>query len=277
VNPADDVKDPPRQQRKELVVWDQATMARAYALAVERRQGRKPTPLRTIRMMIVLAGWCGLRDGEICGLRWSDLDLDAGTLSVVRVVTVDEDGNLHLGPPKTKASAATIPIPRQACEALSEHKHSQDELRLAYRGRWNPQGYVLCTREGRHSNPDTLSSAWRRFVKLRELPPLTLHGLRHSFATDLFEQAPAGNKESMLKIVQERLRHASPATTAGIYLHVTERASASSRAEQERRIAAALAATEEALAVGSEQVSRNIRERVVSLDDRRRAKRLQKA
>lgn len=230
----------PRQERRELVTWDQETIARALALAVERRRGREPTPIRLVRIPLVLAAWCGLRDGEICGLRWSDLDLERGILTVARGVQY-AGGELHVMPPKSKTSARSIPIAAPVVEILAEHKRAQDELRLAHRGRWNRLGYVLCTRDGGPCNPDTISSTWARFVRSRELPPITLHGLRHSYATDLFEHA-AGGAESALKIVQERLGHSSPAITAAIYLHVTERADSAATEDQARRIAEALEA-----------------------------------
>ena len=83
-------------------------------------------------------------------------------------------------------------------------------MRFARRGRWNEQGWVMATVDGRAMSPDTISSSGTRFVKMRKLPPLTLHGLRHPYAADLFENALDGGKESMLKIVQERLGHADP-------------------------------------------------------------------
>ncbi len=92
---------------------------------------------------------------------------------------------------------------------------------------------------------------------------MRLHDLRHSYATELFEQG-GSDKERMLKVVQERLGHAQPSTTAGIYLHVTERASRAATDEQERRIDIALAKVA--------QNSHVISTRVISLDERRRQK-----
>ncbi len=102
-------------------------------------------------------------------------------------------------------------MPAQAVDVLRVHRLRQDELRLARKGRWSEEGWVMATLDGRAMSPDTISSNWARFVKTRKLPPLTHHGLRHSYATDLFENALEGGKESMLKIVQERLGHADPA------------------------------------------------------------------
>ena len=134
-----------------------------------------------------------------------------------------------------------MPLPEQAVSVLRIHKSRQDELRAAHKDRWNERGWVMATLTGKPMSPDSISSNWAPFVKTRTLPALTLHGLRHSYATDLFEHSVAGGKESMLKIVQERLGRADPATTARIYLHVTERASDKARSQQEARIAKAIA------------------------------------
>ena len=184
----------------------------------------------------MLGAWAGLRVGEMCGLQWPDVDLDGGFLVVARAIE-QTSGGLVTVAPKSEAGRRVVPLPAQAVAVLRVHRSRQDELRAARRGRWNEQGWVMATLDGRAMSPDSISSNWTRFVKTRKLPSLTLHGLRHSYATDLFEHSVAGGKESMLKIVHERLGHADPATTARIYLHVTEAASDKARTEQELRIA----------------------------------------
>lgn len=232
-NPAERVKRPPRQQARAVAVWDQETILRALSLA----DGLM------VQVPLVLAAWAGLRVGEVCGLQWSDVDLEAGLLVVRRAIEATDDGALVIVPPKSEAGLRVVPLPAMAASVLRSHQERQEELRRAWRGRWNREGWVVATVEGRMANPDTVSSAWGRFVRTRKLPPITFHGLRHSYATDLFSEG-----DGMLKIVQERLGHADPATTARVYLHVTEEASAAAVAEQERRIeeaAARLAAKED--------------------------------
>jgi len=86
--------------------------------------------------------------------------------------------------------------------------------------------------------PSNLASAWSRFCRTHGLPRIRFHDLRHSYATDLFEGG--AEKERLLKIVQERLRHAQATTTANIYLHTTEPMRRAALAGQEDRIEAAL-------------------------------------
>jgi len=112
--------------------------------------------------------------------------------------------------------------------------------------------------------PNDLSSSWRRFCKRHGLPVVRLHDLRHSYATELFEQGGEG----MLKVVQERLGHAHPSTTAGIYLHVTPAVDKITTEE----LNASIADSEERFARTSEKNSQTIRRTVVDLDAARRQK-----
>jgi integrase len=93
-------------------------------------------------------------------------------------------------------------------------------MRLAGKG-WNPQGYVVTTTDGRPMKPRNLSSAWADFVRRKELPAITFHGLRHSYTTGIFDRG-GENREGMLKVAQKLAGHADPMTTARIYLHATE-------------------------------------------------------
>jgi integrase len=249
----------PTPRRSEVVTWDDGQIVEALRLAVERRKGRAPRPLYLVQVPLLLAGWSGLRAEEVSGLQRQDLDLEGCTLHVERVAYY-VDGELYVGPPKSEAGIRDVPLPSQSVAVLREYLRAQDEMRLARRGRWNREGWVLCTRDGMPVDPGQLSGYWGRFVRSRELPHITLHGLRHSFATNVFDQVPE-HRESMLKVVQELLGHADPAITARTYLHVTESASEDARSAQQKAIDAA-----------ELEDSRKIHARVADLSERRSAK-----
>jgi integrase len=254
-NPAEYVQDPPRQSRRDVVTWTQDDVA----------HGLKAADGLQVFVPLALGAWAGLRAGEICGLQWGDCDLDAGVLHIVRSLEQTRDG-LHVVAPKSAAGVRDVPIPRQLVEILRDEKVAMDEMCLAHRGAWNRDQHVCCRQSGEPMRPNDLSSAWRRFCARHDLPIVRLHDLRHSYATELFEQGGT-DKERMLKVVQERLGHAQSSTTADIYLHVTQRASRAATDEQERRIDVALAEVA--------QNSHFVSTRVVSLDERRRRKSLQ--
>ncbi len=228
-NPCLLMEEPPQQVPARHAIWTE----REIALALAEAAG--PRSPQLVYVPLVLGAWAGLRCGEICALRWSHVDLEGGVLYVQAGMSQTAAGELHELPPKTAAGVGAVPLPRQAIEILREHKARQDRLRLATRGRWNGEGYVICRRDGRPVKPSNLSSAWARFVRTHGLPAVRLHDLRHSFATAIFEQ----EGESALVVVQHLLRHADPTITARIYLHATRQKLDAVRAAQEARIEAA--------------------------------------
>jgi integrase len=229
-NPCLLMEEPPQQTKGERAIWTEREIARALAAAA----GTKGSP-QLVYVPIVLGAWAGLRCGEICALRWEHIDLEAGVVNVQAGLSQTEKGELHELAPKTAAGVGAVPLPRQAVEILKGHKARQDAMRIAYRGRWNREGYVICRKDGRPVKPSNLSSSWARFVRVHELPKVRLHDLRHSFATAIFEQ----EGESALVVVQHLLRHADPTITARTYLHATQQKIDAVRAAQEERIAAA--------------------------------------
>ena len=224
-NPALLLEHPPQQTRRPARIWDEAQVLRALRVGSGQLVG----------IPIVLGAWAGLRCGEICALRWANLDLKAGILTVTANLSQTEGGELHEGAPKSSAGARVVPLPRQAVEILRGHRAHQDELRLATGRRWNRAGYVICRQSGEPVKPSNLSSAFARFCRTHELPFIRLHDLRHSFASAIFAQGGEG----MLKVVQELLGHSDPAITARVYLHGTARQFDQVVAAQEARIAAA--------------------------------------
>lgn len=230
-NPAPLVDRPPQQEPYQASVWSHEQVATALREAAG--LGKRPPTPQLVYVPIALGAWAGLRCGEMCALRWTAVDLDAGTLRVVAGLSQTAGGELHEHGPK--ARERVVPLPSQAVALLGEHKRRQDTIRRAMGESWNPEGYVLTRQDGRPVKPSNLSSAWARFCRVHKLPQIRLHDLRHSFATSIFEQGG----EAMLKVVQELLGHSDPAITARIYLHTTPRQLQEVTAEQESRIASA--------------------------------------
>jgi integrase len=155
----------------------------------------------------------GLRRGEAVGLKWSDLDLDAGTLTVTGQLQ-QLGGRLIAGPPKSDAGLRVIALDKTTVAALREHKLRQEAERAAAGARWTETGYVFTTRTGKPVGPDRVTRLFRRLVAESGLPPVTLHGLRHGAAT----LALAAGTD--LKIVQDQLGHSTITLTADTYTSV---------------------------------------------------------
>jgi integrase len=168
----------------------------------------------------------GLRRGEAAGLRWADLDLAAGTLTVTGQLQ-QLGGRLVAGPPKSDAGRRVVALDRTTIAALRAHQVRQQAERGAAGTGWTETGYVFTTRKGKPVGPDQLTRLFRRLVAGSGLPPVTLHGLRHGAAT----LALAAGTD--LKIVQDQLGHSTIALTADTYTSVlpeTARAAADSTA-----------------------------------------------
>lgn len=253
-NPARRLEAPPVQARRRIVVWDEATIARA--LDESAGHERRPYRPQLVHVAIALGALAGLRPAESCALRWSDLE---GEVLHVQRALEQVGGALHVVPPKSVAGERWVPVDPELARVLRAHKARQDELRLAAGRRWNREGYVLVRADGRPVKPDNLGSAFARFVRVHGLPPMTLHGLRHSFASNLFRHGGEG----MLKVVQGLLGHEQASTTANIYLHDDPAQRCAAVAAQAERMAAAMKAAQD---------SRLIRDSLAELDEARSRK-----
>ena len=199
---------PPRVDAGEIEILD----AEQMASILPKLEGH---PLFTIA---ALALGSGMRRGEIVGLQWGDIDLDAAVLRVERAVEETKAG-LRVKPPKTRHGRRTISLPAQTIDALRSHRKAQLEVRIALGlGRQEPGSWVFCSLNGDLLSPDNLSRDWRRAVKARALPPVSFHALRHSHASALI----AGGMDVVA--VSRRLGHGSPNVTLTTYAHLFKRA-----------------------------------------------------
>jgi integrase len=122
----------------------------------------------------------GLRRGEVCGLRWEDLDLGRGTLAVVRQVQ-RRGGRLVECVPKSAAETRTFALDHTTVAALRQHRHRhrQNLERLAAGKRWREGGWVFTYSDGRPLASDRLTRHFAALVRQSGLPPIRLHDLRH--------------------------------------------------------------------------------------------------
>jgi len=155
----------------------------------------------------------GLRRGEAAGLRWGDLDLDAGTLAVTGQLQ-QLGGRLVAGPPKSNAGRRVIALDKSTIAALRERQGRQQDERAAAGTRWTQTGYVFTTRTGTPVAPDRMTRLFAKLAAASGLPPVTLHGLRHGAAT----LALAAGAD--LKVVQDQLGHSTVVLTADTYTSV---------------------------------------------------------
>ena len=171
------------------------------------------------RVPLLLAGWCGLRSGEVRGLRVRDLDLELGLVHV-RQAVVRLNGQLLIGPPKTDAGVRSVSIPPHLLPALREWA-----ARQPVRDR---EALLFPARDG-HSplNDSVLRVAHDKGKAAINMPGLTVHGLRHTSAT------LAAQLGATLAELQARIGHSTP-NMAMRYQHVA--------AERDAQLAARMSA-----------------------------------
>lgn len=157
----------------------------------------------------------GLRPSEGLALRWSDVSENA--VHVTRVLVDDRaGGELHYAPPKSKTSRRSVVVPPVVLEALKAHRKRQAEERLKAGEDWKGEDLIFCTPLGEPLRQDYVRGRFEKLAKAAELPAgITPYALRHSCATLLLERGVP------LKVVSERLGHASINLTADTYSHVT--------------------------------------------------------
>lgn len=125
---------------------------------------------------------CGLRRGEIAGLRWADVDLDAKTLAVTNN-RVSAGGKVVENDPKSVMSRRTLPMPDRLVSVLKAARKRQAVERLAAGSVYGAAVYVVSNEFGEPYNPAVLSRYWRDAVKAAGMRHIKLHAARHTAAT----------------------------------------------------------------------------------------------
>jgi integrase len=167
-----------------------------------------------LEALYVLAIHTGMRQGELLGLKWENVDLAANAIRV-RHTLLRTKGRVVLGEPKTKKSRRTVHLTGAASRALEEHLERQLKVMERLGDLYRDQGLVFTTEVGTPINPSNLRK--RSFAPLLQkagLPHLRFHDLRHTCATLLL------SKNIHPKYVQELLGHATVSITLDTYSHV---------------------------------------------------------
>ena len=166
-----------------------------------------------LEALYVLAVTAGLRIGELLGLKWEDVDLDAEILHVRRTKSQAKTGPTFVTPKNGKGR--NIRLTRRAVEALRSHKAAQNAERLKLGDLWEDNNLVFCTTAGKALNfRNVARGSFKPLLKKAGLPDIRFHDLRHTCATLLLS---CGHHP---KLVQELLGHASVAMTLDRYSHV---------------------------------------------------------
>ncbi len=197
--------EPPRVVPREASFYSPADLKRLYTLV----DGH------WLELIVKLAGNLGLRREEICGLRWVNVDLDRRKLHICEARTT-AGANIIQKETKNRSSNRILYLSDELCRLLRRERVRQAERRLALGASWVDSGLVAVDRYGRGLSPNAVSLAFTRLIRRSDLPPLTLHGLRHTFAT------VASAQGAPLFEIGKALGHSTPSTTGRIYTHLLD-------------------------------------------------------
>lgn len=165
--------------------------------------------------LYALAVSTGLRRGELVGLRWSDIDPKAGSLTVARSVARDEDGGWTATETKSVRSRRSLPLTAAASRALDRQRKRQAAAKLAAGSAWQDRDRLVFTDAvGRPLLPEYVSHAFAKARTEAGLPTATLHQLRHTAATLLLSEGVP------LAVISDWLGHSSIGVTAKHYAAV---------------------------------------------------------
>ena len=205
-NPAD-AADPPKASatpKPRMTTWTAKQLRTFLTATVSDRH----------HALYILLVTTGMRRGEALGLRWTDLDLDAGRASIVQTV-IAVHHKTQLGDPKTVKGTRTVDLDADTVRALRAHRTRQAGERLQMGAGWTDHGLVFCHITGAPLHPERFTRTFVDRVRQLGLPLIRLHDLRHTWATLALESGVHP------KVVQERLGHANISITLDTYSHVT--------------------------------------------------------
>jgi integrase len=188
---------------------DEMAIIRDVPALVEKLQGR------AVRLPALLGLLCGLRLGEMLGLRWGRVDLDSKVIKVRETLEQTKAHGIRFKPPKSRAGVRDVTMPDEVVEALREYRKSALELRLQLgAGRLPDDALLFADIDGKPRSLYAASQAWRGFAESIGMPGVTYHSLRHAHASQLID---AGVD---IVTISKRLGHAKPDITLRIYAHL---------------------------------------------------------
>jgi len=186
-----------------IQVWEADELRRFLDATVDHRH----------HTLFTIAAKTGMRRGELLGLRWHDIDVERSTITIRRALAV-VGWTLHFADVKTRTARRTIDISGTALDALRRRRESLEKDAADAGADFDPKGLVFARPDGDPIHPGYVTRTFDRLVAKHGLTRIRFHDLRHTHATLLLKAAVP------VKVVSERLGHASPGFTLNVYQHV---------------------------------------------------------
>jgi integrase len=195
---------PPREPTSEMKILDESQVSQMLVAAFGYR----------LEALYYLAVTTGMRQSEILGLMWTDLDWINQTLRIERQLVRPEATEVMFAPPKTKSGKRMIALGNKTIEVLRNHYENQNDERMAMGERWVENGLIFTTSVGTPIHARNLIRFFKKLLKEAGLPEIRFHDLRHTAASIML------NHGIPVIIVSRRLGHARPSITLDVYGHL---------------------------------------------------------
>ena len=197
---------PPKIQRTEMMFYDETQVQQLLNTALVIGDQYYP--------VYFLAIHTGMRQGELLGLKWEDIDLTRRTLQVKRQCLRHKGGGFEFSAPKSRSGSRTVILGKQAVEVLKAQYIRIAEMRQKAEDEWEEYDMVFPTRVGTPILHSNLRRGFRQLLKESGLPKIRFHDLRHTAASLML------NNGIPVLIVSRRLGHAKPSITLDVYGHL---------------------------------------------------------
>ena len=175
---------------------------------------------RNAKIFVILALYQGLRIGEICGLKWSDIDFKNKTIAIKRTINniynpLKKETSLNISDPKSESSLRIVPMLDFVSEKLLECRNiCYNEAETTYCDMNNFNDFYILSRK-KPTTPRVVRSGFERLLNAYDIPYVNPHSLRHSFCTN------AINKNCSVNAVSKILGHSNTTITMNVYNHLT--------------------------------------------------------
>ena len=218
-NPADAVQRP-KVEQKEFHILTEAQAQRLVIASQDTRHG----------MLFYLALVTGMREGELLGLKWSDLDWAKGVLNVQRQMRRIPGKGYLLVPPKTKAGRRQVKLGQATLDRLAAHRGRLEMQKQVVGRRWVETDLIFPNILGKPMSSKNMLQEFKRILRENDLPNIRFHDLRHTSITFLLDSGTPVNT------VQQRAGHSKASITTDTYGHSLGHSEAEAAARIEEMI-----------------------------------------
>jgi len=194
---------PPRNTKNKMMILDQDEIQ----ILLDKSKDHVLYPV------IVLALLCGLRRGEILGLKWENIDFFSGVIHLENNLVMANNESI-LKETKTSTGRRAVDISSNVVEVLKKVKKQKMSYKLLYGSSYHDSNFVCTWEDGRPFRPDYIPKAFAKILVSANLPKIRFHDLRHTHASILLKSGIHP------KVVQERLGHSSISITLDTYSHL---------------------------------------------------------